>query len=560
MKRLIFLSVILLILNSLTFTNTYAQVTIGMSEAPLKGALLQLKSRKDNSNLTNANQGLGLPRVELTSISDLFPMFPVGYDKSAQDKIHTGLIVYNVNEDLKDGDGKGIYYWDGEKWYPLNPIKKEISITPNVVTLSELNPTMTVNVKTTPENAAYYISHTKGEDCATISNATNRGDSDDLLFQKNGENYGTKEITYKLENTDKTASLTVNHIHLEAKELLKLGDGANISSETIVQAKGGRGKWFIKDYSRNGFNWKEAPQNREGFLSFELGEAIKEGNNIGFITVAHIDDPNYTKTINIQQNKKYITLPEFDYLVIQYLYKKQGTDKVDLDIATVITGTGLENQRLTNNGVDNNPSGWNVGVDYNKSPRIAKNIEFMYWGGDNRNSGYETVYVNMTNLRDSILDNTAPREFYINTYATWYNPNLSKNLNNTIAVKFTLYKGGKMQKYNTYDFINVGGKEKPVFEIIQENLPVTTYKGVENYETNYTKLLRLEYDRIDNTGVLVPFESVMTRSNIINYHLGFPSNGQLPNESKDSYAERCEEYRKILYNSLIKNSSSQQKK
>lgn len=505
MNRLHFISIIFITIASLAFTNIYAQVTIGMTEAPAQGALLQLKSKEDNSNWANSNQGLGLPRVELTSITNLFPMFPVGYDKSAQDRIHTGLIVYNTNEDLKDGDGKGIYYWDGEKWYPLHPKLKGISITPSVITLSEINPRMTAKIKTTPIDAAYHESNSEGNDCVIITKTINKESDDILNFQGKGENYGRKILTFELTGTNKQATVEINYIHLKAKELLKLGNGANISSESIVQAQGGSGKWFVKDYSKEGFNWIEAPQNREGFLSFELGKAVKDGNNVGYITVAHVDDPNYTKTIEIQQNNKYITLPEFDYLVIKYFYKKQMAGNVDLDIATVISGTGIVNNPATgNNGVDNNPAGYKL-TSKSEDPRKSEQIPFMYWGGDNQTSGYENVYVNITNLKDSILTKTSPKVFYVNTYATWYFPDIKDIVDKTIAVTFTLYKGGKMEQRG-YDFVNVGGKEKPVFEITEKNVPVTSFRGEEDYKRNYTKLLRLEYDRVENTGVIVPFD------------------------------------------------------
>lgn len=62
-----------------------------------------------------------------------------------------------------------------------------------------------------------------------------------------------------------------------------------------------------------------------------------------------------------------------------------------------------------------------------------------------------------------------------------------------------------MQRFNTYDFKNVGGQDDPVLKITKKNFYVETYQGITNYKENYTKLYRLEYDRIDNTGVLVPF-------------------------------------------------------
>ncbi|MDR1707204.1 MAG: hypothetical protein LBR46_04295 [Prevotella sp.] len=109
-----------------------AQVTIGLGEEPEKGTLLQLKE-KDNvtDDTKNAYRGLGLPRVTLSKKDQLYPMFlsdpdnPLSnpnndYDdatkKEAQDKKHTGLIVYNLVEDEEEGLCKGLNQWNGKEW------------------------------------------------------------------------------------------------------------------------------------------------------------------------------------------------------------------------------------------------------------------------------------------------------------------------------------------------------------------------------------------------------------------------------------------------------------
>lgn len=89
-----------------------AQVTIGTSEEPLSGALLQLKDKDNVSDSTlNARKGLALPRVTLSEKKELYPMFLADPDNPASgpstdyaankpvlDKAHTGLIVYNLVE------------------------------------------------------------------------------------------------------------------------------------------------------------------------------------------------------------------------------------------------------------------------------------------------------------------------------------------------------------------------------------------------------------------------------------------------------------------------------
>lgn len=123
------LSVFLMCIFSLLYgsSHLFAQVSIGVNERPVDGAILQLKTIKDtNSNGSiNATQGLGFPRVELSDNANLYPMFLADPTDSSSgpstdytankisiDKAHTGLVVYNVGDKL----GQGLYYWNGLQW------------------------------------------------------------------------------------------------------------------------------------------------------------------------------------------------------------------------------------------------------------------------------------------------------------------------------------------------------------------------------------------------------------------------------------------------------------
>lgn len=122
--------VTLLILLYCFSLNVSAQVTIGSGEAPLKGAVLQLKEIENVTDSTrNAYGGLALPRVTLSEKKELYPMFLADPDnpmsgpslvysdnKSSLDKSHTGLIVYNLVEDPANDLCKGLNQWDGSKW------------------------------------------------------------------------------------------------------------------------------------------------------------------------------------------------------------------------------------------------------------------------------------------------------------------------------------------------------------------------------------------------------------------------------------------------------------
>lgn len=117
-----------ILLYSLLPLFTAAQVTMGSDNTPNPGALLDLKEYKSSNRIT-AKKGLLLPRVALTDLSKLAPMFK--YDDPANEPTdkdmqeHTGLIVFNVNEtENKDtcptGIASGIYVWNSQEWVPLN--------------------------------------------------------------------------------------------------------------------------------------------------------------------------------------------------------------------------------------------------------------------------------------------------------------------------------------------------------------------------------------------------------------------------------------------------------
>lgn len=103
-----------------TLSGAYCQVTIGSLFTPVSGALLDLKENEEGT----ATKGLGLPRVELTEVNQLYPMFKNdpsytngSVKKETEDKDHIGLLVYNTST---VGDFyPGMHIWDGVKWKML---------------------------------------------------------------------------------------------------------------------------------------------------------------------------------------------------------------------------------------------------------------------------------------------------------------------------------------------------------------------------------------------------------------------------------------------------------
>ncbi|MDR1591981.1 MAG: fibrobacter succinogenes major paralogous domain-containing protein [Prevotellaceae bacterium] len=85
-----------------------AQVTMGGSVEPTKGAILDLNS--------TTKGGLLLSNVELTALNDIPASFPNASAISPTEKqALAGMIVWNTNDFLAP-NADGLYLWDGNKW------------------------------------------------------------------------------------------------------------------------------------------------------------------------------------------------------------------------------------------------------------------------------------------------------------------------------------------------------------------------------------------------------------------------------------------------------------
>jgi len=112
----------LLILALLTLANIlgHSQVSIGINEAPVDGALLQLKNIPNViDGSANSTKGMMLPRVQLTSMETLSPIAD-DTDVSLRE-LYKGTIVWSVGSYCYNNEliFPGILLWNGDNWSSL---------------------------------------------------------------------------------------------------------------------------------------------------------------------------------------------------------------------------------------------------------------------------------------------------------------------------------------------------------------------------------------------------------------------------------------------------------
>lgn len=124
MNNPLLLFLISLFLSFILNLKLHSQVTIGSNIDVNKGSLLDIK--ETNSNNINSTHGLCLPRVGLSEIDQLYPMYKNNSKykngsslKIQADQAHTGLVVYNQTTDLSKSLCPGIYVWNSTHWRRL---------------------------------------------------------------------------------------------------------------------------------------------------------------------------------------------------------------------------------------------------------------------------------------------------------------------------------------------------------------------------------------------------------------------------------------------------------
>lgn len=328
-----------------------------------------------------------------------------------------------------------------------------------------------------------------------------------------GTSYGGTQFKFTNLNTMEYDSIQVYNLHLEVPSVIDDIDGkGGISRYTNLKAYGGNAEWDVKSC-----DWWLTAKNENGTLVINAnkGNDGQQERN-GFITICHVNDRDYTKTIQVKQGV-YFVIYDFDYLVLKYNWS--GTSGKDLDTATEFISTGLQyvdnralgyhmygdvewNGSSATNGksINKNTTGGSglVGSTGNPTKDSGATLTdpsgrtILVWGGDNTNlNAGESLYVDVQNL----LKNNLPDSIYIDLYAIWW----SDPSSNPIKVEVTAYKNGTMKRYDdSYsstlqrNFYNVDGST--VYSNTDTKLiRINQQKVYYQYRSKYVKVGRVTF-------------------------------------------------------------------
>ncbi|MDR0681471.1 MAG: hypothetical protein LBG15_06450 [Dysgonamonadaceae bacterium] len=131
-QKMIFLALTLWMLSA---ASVKSQVLIGGNENddPHEGAVLDLSQ--------SANLGLLLPQVFLTNVTTWQLEGSTGKE---------GMMIYNTNDDVPDGNGKDIYVWTRNSWRPIGPVTlKRFSLDKSLLFLDLDGKTGTITAQIT---------------------------------------------------------------------------------------------------------------------------------------------------------------------------------------------------------------------------------------------------------------------------------------------------------------------------------------------------------------------------------------------------------------------------
>lgn len=199
-----------------------------------------------------------------------------------------------------------------------------------------------------------------------------------------------------------------------------------------------------------------------------------------FVNKSYNQD-NIRYEINISDNTVENPLPDFDYLIIKYIWGSGAGRDLDTFSGFQNTGTSYDND-LVGYGQNSNP----------KIPAAATDDDaYIRWGGDNTGDGPESILINIKKFILDAVTTANPIEVRFN--AVWW----GERLTGDVTVEYTAYKGGTMALVGN-EFVNTGGA-------VVANASVS--KNVDTLSTsaniaNSTPVAVLRFDPTTLTGTL----------------------------------------------------------
>ncbi len=385
-------TILSLLLFSFLFTasNANAQVTIGSDQAPVEGALLDLK--ENQGKVENSTKGLLLPRVELYHLKRL-KMGDFEITDITEKLAHTGLVVYHIppaNEStakaispetmsdtsIRQDIEKGVYYWDGKKWGKLGfdgQIEKpmvELSVTPDLITFNADETATQYYTVIVNEGSTWAVSPTSDANW-TITPSVQAGTiainpkaaNTDISAEKTinltvtASKEGAQSITANISAVQKTPfvlEVTPTEYTFAANELtpqtfaIRLSSGANWSIATDS-------KWTINPTSGIG----------SGTFTVAPKAANTSSNDIVFTPTITATRDNETKTAQISLTQKGVDYSADLGLPNCYIVSKADT-RFTIPIKKAIAVWKSGNWKATDNS----------GVSYSLLPE-AKDVDLM---------------------------------------------------------------------------------------------------------------------------------------------------------------------------------------
>lgn len=375
------------------------------------------------------------------------------------------------------------------------------------VILSPASPTKSVQVRLHNQNNVWLFL-TPENDKVTIGPREGFGDAEVTLERKTSTNdlsaYGNTTLRLFNQATFDIDNLEVSNLWFDGPESIHIGNPVD-HTDTIVYnneivAMGGSERFTVTAKP----NWiTEAVVEPDGRLRLKALRDPNEEARSGQITIAHADDPNYTKSITVAQDV-IVRIPEFDYLQLR-LHWKMGED---MDIAVQFVDNGWNRDELPIGwGMSADPTGQNkynhwLGVTGAGDPGIyvdadgTGNRKFLHWAGDGKSSTEDVIlYAGNVNALDNL-----PRYIKVDVYANWAKKGIAPK-----ATDFSIYayQGGTMKHVETSNeasFENENGTK--VYD--QTFSTMVTTEGLTNtasiYDNGgYSYVGRVTYDRIKHT-------------------------------------------------------------